>query len=117
MAPSKKPTISEILDIKSVAIVGVSQSMGYYWAHSMMQWEHNLKIWLVNKRGGEALGQRILTSVGGIPEKIDYAILRVPYRVVPQTLRECHEKGAKAVTIFTSGFSELGTEEGNSLAM
>jgi acetyl-CoA synthetase (ADP-forming)/acetyltransferase len=27
-------------------------------------------------------------------------------------LRECHKQGAKAVTIFTSGFSELETEEG-----
>jgi acyl-CoA synthetase (NDP forming) len=112
MTPSKKPTISEILDIQSVAIVGVSQSMGYYWAHSMMQWEHNLRVWLVNKRGGEVLDKKILTSVGDIPEKIDYAIIRVPYRAVPQTLRECHKQGAKAVTIFTSGFSELETEEG-----
>ena len=112
MTPSKKPTISEILDIKSVAIIGVSQSFGYYWAHSMMQWEHDLKVWLVNKRGGEVFDQKILTSIEEIPEKIDYAILRLPFRAVPQTLRQCHKQGAKAVTIFTSGFSELGTEEG-----
>ncbi len=112
MKHAKKPTISEVLDIKSVAVIGVSQSMGYYWAHSMLQWEHDLKIWLVNRRGGEALGREILTSIEEIPEDIDYAILRVPYRAVPQTLRDCHKKGVKAVTIFTSGFSELGTEEG-----
>ncbi|MFW9793122.1 MAG: CoA-binding protein [Candidatus Thorarchaeota archaeon] len=112
MAPPKKPTISEILEIKSVAIIGLSQSMGYYWAHSMSQWEHDLKLWFVSRRGGEVLGQKILTNVGDIPEKIDYAILRVPYKSVPEILRECHQQGAKAVTIFTSGFSELGTEEG-----
>ncbi|MFW9797509.1 MAG: CoA-binding protein [Candidatus Thorarchaeota archaeon] len=112
MTPPKKPTISEILDIKSVAIIGVSASMGYYWAYSMLQWEHNLNIWFVSKRGGEVLGHKILTSIEEIPERIDYAILRVPYRVVPQTLRDCHKLGVKGVTIFTSGFSELGTEEG-----
>ncbi|OLS30759.1 MAG: Succinyl-CoA ligase [ADP-forming] subunit alpha [Candidatus Thorarchaeota archaeon AB_25] len=104
--------MSELLDIKSLAIVGVSQSMGYYWAHSMLQWEHNLRIWLVSRRGGEVLGHKILTSVDDIPEEIDYAIIRVPYRAVPETLLECHKKGARGVTIFTSGFSELGTEEG-----
>ena len=112
MTPSKRHTMSEILDIKSVAIVGVSQSMGYYWAHSMLQWEHKLRIWLVSKRSGEVLGHKILTSIEEIPEEIDYAIIRVPYRSVPETLRECHKKGARGVTIFTSGFSELGTEEG-----
>ncbi|MFX1604775.1 MAG: CoA-binding protein [Promethearchaeota archaeon] len=112
MTPARKPTISEILDIKSVAVIGISQSMGYYWAHSMLQWEHDLGVWFVSKRGGEVLGQKILVSLDEIPEKIDYAILRVPYKAVPETLRECHKKGARGVTIFTSGYSELGTEEG-----
>ena len=112
MTQTKKLSISDILDIKSVAIIGVSQSMGYYWAHSMLQWEHDLRVWLVSKREGEVLNHKILTSIEDIPEKIDYAIIRVPYSAVPQTLRDCHKQGAKAVTIFTSGFSELGTEEG-----
>ncbi|MGD9397455.1 MAG: CoA-binding protein [Candidatus Thorarchaeota archaeon] len=112
MTHVKKPTIAELLNIKSVAVIGVSQSMGYYWAHSMMQWEHDLRVWLVSRRGGEVLGHKILASVDEIPEKIDYAIIRVPYMAVPETLRECHNKGARGVTIFTSGFSELGTEEG-----
>ena len=112
MTPSKKHTIEEILDIKSVAIIGVSPSMGYYWAHSMMQWEHDLKIWLISPRGGEVLGHEILKSMDEIPENIDYAIIRVPYKYVPSILQDCHKKGVKGVTIFTSGFSELGTEEG-----
>ncbi|MFW9892664.1 MAG: CoA-binding protein [Candidatus Thorarchaeota archaeon] len=112
MTPAKKPTISEILDIKSVVVIGVSASMGYYWAHSMLQWEHDLKVWFVSRRGGEVLGHTILSSIEEIPGKIDYAIIRVPYGVVPETLRECHKKGIRCVTIFTSGFSELGSEEG-----
>jgi acetyltransferase len=112
MTPSKKHTIAEVLDIESVAIIGVSPSMGYYWVHSMMQWEHDLKMWFISPRGGEVLGHEILTNMDEIPENVDYAIVRVPYRYVPQILRDCHKKGVKGVTIFTSGFSELGTEEG-----
>jgi acetyl-CoA synthetase (ADP-forming) len=112
MTSNKKPTIKDILDIRSVAIVGVSEKLGYYWVHSMLQWKHGLKIWLVSIRGGEALGHKIYTSLSEVPEKIDYAIIAVPYKYVPQALRDCHEKGAKGVTIFTSGFSELGSEEG-----
>jgi acyl-CoA synthetase (NDP forming) len=112
MASKRKASIKEMLEIHSVAIVGVSEKLGYYWVHSMLQWSHNLKVWLVSLRGGEVLGHKIYTSLSEVPEKIDYAIIAVPYRFVPQALKECHEKGAKGVTIFTSGFSELGTAEG-----
>jgi len=101
-----------MLDIKSVAIVGVSSSMGHYWPHSMLQWPHDLKIWFVSKREGEALGRKLYQSVADIPESIDFAIIRVPFQAVSDVLKETSAKGAKGVTIFTSGFSELGTEEG-----
>ncbi len=109
---SARPTIDEILNAKSVAIIGVSAKMGYYWAHSMLQWDHDLKVWLVSRNGGEVLGHPILTSIDEIPEPIDYAIIAVPYRAVFEVLTQCAAKGAKGVTIFTSGFSELGTQEG-----
>ena len=112
MTEAKRPTIDEMLKIKSVAIVGVSANLGYYWVHSMLQWEHDLKVWLVSRKEGEVLGHKIYLSIRDIPDKIDYAIIAVPYRAVPETLKQCYEKGAKGVTIFTSGFSELGTEEG-----
>ncbi|MFX0055345.1 MAG: CoA-binding protein [Promethearchaeota archaeon] len=107
-----RPTIKEMLEIESVAIIGVSPSMGYYWAHSMLQWQHDLRVWLVSRREGTVLGQKLYQSIEEIPERIDYAIIRVPYQAVPEVLKQASEKGAKGATIFTSGFSELGTEEG-----
>ena len=112
MTQHNKPTIAEMLEIKSVAIIGVSAKLGYYWVHSMLQWEHDLDIWLVSHRGGEVLGHKIYQNFDELPDKIDYAIIAVPYQYVPQTLAQCHAKGVKGVTIFTSGFSELGTEDG-----
>ena len=107
-----RPKISEMLEIKSVAIVGVSARMGYYWSHSMLQWDHDLKVWLVSKSGEEVLGHKIYRSLLDIPEPVDYVILAVPLRAVPEVLKECAQKGVKGATIFTSGYSELGTEEG-----
>ena len=112
MTNTHEHSIADILEIKSVAIIGVSMSMGYYWVHSMNQWKHDLKMWLVSRREGEVMGHKIYSSIQDIPEGIDYAIVAVPYKAVPQTLRELSQKGTKAVTIFTSGFSELGTDEG-----
>jgi len=112
MKQLNKPTIAEMLEIKSVAIIGVSAILGYYWAHSMLQWESDLDVWLVSHKGGEVLGQKIHQNFDEIPDKIDYAIIAVPYKYVPQTLAQLHDKGVKGATIFTSGFSELGTDEG-----
>ncbi|MFW9849813.1 MAG: CoA-binding protein [Candidatus Thorarchaeota archaeon] len=112
MSIVKRPTLSEVIDIKTVAIIGVSMKLGYYWAHSMLQWDHSLNVYLVSKSGGEFLGREIFTDLKQIPTNIDYAIIRVPRIAVPEVLKQCSEKGAKGVTIFTSGYSELGTEDG-----
>ena len=105
-------SIADLIDIQSVAIIGISERLGYFWAHSMTQWSHDLNVWFVSRSGGEIVGKKILHSISEIPESIDYAILAVPYGAVPEVLRECVEKGAKGATVFTSGYSELGTEEG-----
>jgi acyl-CoA synthetase (NDP forming) len=112
MHQSERPSIKEMLDIKSVAIVGVSANLGYYWAHSMLQWNHNLDVHLISLKPGEVLGKTIHPSLDDIQGTIDYAIIAVPYKHVPQTVRDVQKKGAKGATIFTSGFSELGTQEG-----
>jgi len=112
MSAQKRPNLKEVLDIKSVAIIGVSAKLGYYWAHSMLQWDHDLKVWLVSRSAGNVLGHEILVDLDDVPESIDYAIVAVPYKYVPIVVKQVADKGAKGVTIFTSGYSELGTEEG-----
>ncbi|TXT54623.1 MAG: hypothetical protein BAJATHORv1_60120 [Candidatus Thorarchaeota archaeon] len=108
----RKPSIAEMLDIQSVAIIGVSMKLGYYWVHSMLQWPHDLKVWLVSKREGEVLGHKIYADIDDIPDKIDYAIVAVPRKVVLPVLKQVADKGAKGATVFTSGYSELGTPDG-----
>ncbi|MBS3795325.1 MAG: CoA-binding protein [Candidatus Thorarchaeota archaeon] len=112
MNTQDRPTISEILDISSVAIVGVSPRMGYYWVHAMTQWDHDLDLYLVSRSGGEVMGRTIYSSLSEVPSEIDYVIVAVPQHAVISVLREAVEKGAKAATVFSSGYSELGTEEG-----
>jgi acyl-CoA synthetase (NDP forming) len=112
MKALSRPTIPEMLDVKRVAIVGVSAKLGYYWVYSMLQWEHDLDVWLISKSGGKVLGRQIHTDLQQIPGNIDYAIIAVPKKYVASVLKEVSEKGAKGATIFTSGFSELGTAEG-----
>ncbi len=46
---------------------------------------------------------------------MDLVISCIPARFVPQLIRECAEKQVKAVSMFTSGFSETGSQVGREL--
>ena len=73
------------------------------------------KIFPVNPKGGSLDGQNIFKSLEDIPEEIDFAVIAVAARFVPEVLEACLKKGAAGAEIISSGFSELGTEEGREL--
>lgn len=73
------------------------------------------KIFPVNPKGGEIAGLSIYKRVEDIPEDIDFAIVSVAARFVPEALEACRKKGAAGAQILSSGFSELGTPEGQAL--
>ena len=102
----------EFIHSKSVAIIGTSSSAGYYWLRSFLDFGFPGKIYPVNPKIDEDLGLKFYKSLSEVPGDVDYAVLRVPARIVPSVLDECVAKNCKAITIFTSGYSELGTEEG-----
>ncbi|MFX1509973.1 MAG: CoA-binding protein [Promethearchaeota archaeon] len=102
----------DFIHSKSVALIGTSPSAGFYWLKSFLNYGFPGKIYPVNPKVEETLGFKFYKTLSEISDPIDYAILRVPAHLVPKVLKECIAKGVKAVTIFTSGFSELGTKEG-----
>lgn len=69
----------------------------------------------VNPKGGTIAGLNIFKSVEEIPGEIDFAIIAVTSQRVPEVLESCRNKGAAGAEILSSGFSELGTEEGKEL--
>jgi acetyltransferase len=47
-----------------------------------------------------------------LPQKPDHLMVLVPAKAVPTVLRQGAKAGARSATVMTSGFDELGTEEG-----
>ncbi|NVM54354.1 MAG: CoA-binding protein [Candidatus Helarchaeota archaeon] len=76
----------------------------------------NKPIYCVNRKKKKVMyGLDAYPSILDVPGDIDYAIIGVPAEEVPQLIKECSQKKVKYVTIFTAGFSELGTEKGEKL--
>ena len=55
------------------------------------------------------LGHKTYQRLEDIGKDVDLAVIAIPARMVPQTLRDCIEKGVKSAVIISAGFKEAGT--------
>lgn len=73
------------------------------------------EIFPVNPKGGSFAGLNIYKQVEDIPGKVDFAIIAIAAKAVPEVLESCRKKGAAGAEILSAGFSELATKEGKDL--
>ena len=113
-----KEVLKYFFEPRSVAIIGVSRHEGKPGYHVLENFVVNKEkgvfkgeIYPVNPKGGEILGLKVYRNVLEIPNEIEHAVIIVPAAIVPKVLEECGKKGVKAVTIISSGFSEIGNVE------
>ncbi|MBK9052695.1 MAG: acetate--CoA ligase family protein [Chloroflexi bacterium] len=96
-----------------VALVGASTNpmkLGFGLARNLLQSHYRGAIHFVNPAGGALLGRPLYTSLAQIPDPVDLAVLLVPAAAAPQALRECAQRGIRAVIIASGGFREVGPE-------
>ena len=99
----------------SVAVIGASTNptkLGYAVLHNLVEggYAGYGKIYPINPKADEILGQAAYASVLDVPGEIDLAVIVIPYTFVPDVLRECGQKGIPAVIIISAGFREAGPE-------
>jgi acyl-CoA synthetase (NDP forming) len=98
---------------RSIGIIGVSRDPGSggFFLRCMKN-RFRGPIYLFNPRlsGTELYGYKIYSSILEISEPIDYVILAVPARLCPKLMEEIGQKGVPFVTVFSSGFREVGNQ-------
>ena len=98
---------------KSIGIIGASHDPagGGFFARAMRdKFRGNIYLFNPKLAGTELYGQKVYSSILEVSHPIDYAIVAVPARVVPQVLEEVGQKSVPFCTIFSSGFREVGNE-------
>ncbi len=98
---------------KSVAIIGASSTPGkpgYQVIRNIMANGYGGKLHLVNPKVREIMGMKVYSSICKLPEGIDLAIVILPAESNPQAIRECAERGIRAIVLAASGFSEVDRE-------
>ncbi len=98
---------------KAVALIGASTkelSIGNVIIRNLQRYGYTGPIYPINPKAPEVCGLKAYPALAEVPGEVDLAHIIVPSRFVPQAMKECGEKGVKAVIINTAGFSELGEE-------
>lgn len=110
-AATGKAAVELLMRPRAVAVIGVSskpRSAGRTVLGALQANGFAGDIHLVGRSGGEIDGITVLTSVDELPEGIDLAIFALPAAGVKDALEACAQRGVRAVTIFSSGFAEIG---------
>lgn len=98
-----------------VGISGQGKGVACDLFYALKDFGYKGEILFVNPKGGNFAGRTIYREIEEIPGEIDLATIFVNAAAVPGLLESCRLKGAAGAVIFSSGFGELGTDEGIAL--
>ncbi|MFW9877556.1 MAG: CoA-binding protein [Candidatus Thorarchaeota archaeon] len=113
----KVKDISFINNIKSIAVIGPSKKREYFFLRNHAEYFKG-PVYAVHPTVEEIPGfdkNNIFHSLEDIPGEVDFAFIAVPPSQILKTIDACLKKKVKLVTVFTSEFSDSGTEEGIAL--
>jgi len=106
-------SIREILESKSVAVVGASrdpEKPGAQLLEALKKVGYQGRVAGVNPQGGQVFETHLYRSLEEVPFPVDLAVLHIPPRLIGEALKECSRKGVKGVVISAEGFAEAGSE-------
>lgn len=98
---------------RSIALIGVSKDIRKPSGRSLnalLKWNYKGKLYPINPNYTEIHGVKCYPSLLEIPGDVEMVIISIPAQSVLEALQQCVVKKVKAVVLFTSGFSEVGTE-------
>ncbi|MCD6403464.1 MAG: CoA-binding protein [Candidatus Aenigmarchaeota archaeon] len=107
-------SLNRFFNPKTVAVIGVSRNKDKIGRIVFDQLVKSFKgkVYPINPKAKRIGKHKCYPSVKQIPEKIDLAVIAIPANYVVDVVKECSEVGIKNVIVISSGFSEIGTEEG-----
>jgi len=116
-AVNRRYTVKEVLNPKSVAVVGASNNPVKVGNSVLKSLTNNpyLKVYPVNPKIREVDGLKAYPSISAIPSRVDLTVIAVPRDKVISTVKESVNKGTKGIVIISSGFREADDQEGSLL--
>lgn len=107
--PQDQSDLSCFFEPEGLAVLGSFRENyfgGYVVIRSLLGAGFKGSIYPVNPGYREVLGLKVYPSIREVPGKVDLVIVMINARSVLRIIRECAEKGVRAVIIVADGFAE-----------
>lgn len=94
-----------------IVVIGASRDptkLGYGVARNLVHGDYPGAVHLVNPAGGDLFDRSLYAAVSDVPDPVDLAVAVIPAPEVAAAVRECGERGIRAIVIASSGFGETG---------
>ena len=95
---------------ESIAVFGVADSPGNLGKNIIFNCQSagfKGKIYPVGRKSGNICGCEIITEPDSLPMNIDLAVILIPAKAIPETMKVCGRKGIRHVVISSGGFKEF----------
>ncbi|MSO95517.1 MAG: CoA-binding protein [Thermoleophilia bacterium] len=99
-----------LFDPRSIAVLGASDDptkWGQWIAAGALNGAHRRDVWLVNRKGGEILGQQVYRSLADLPGAPDLVVISLPAAAFEQAIDDSLAVGARAIVAITAGLGEI----------
>jgi len=106
--------MKRIFNPKSIALIGASdelKTVGLGLAKNILKGKDLRKIYFVNLRDDEILGENCYDTISDVKGKVDLAVIAVPGPIVKKVVLECCAKKVGGIIIISAGFKEAGNEK------
>ncbi len=100
-----------------IAIIGASakpNKLSYGIVKNLTMYGYQGEIYPVNPSADEILGLTCYPDIKDVPDPVELAVIVLPAGMILKVVKDCAERGIKAVTVISGGFKELG-EQGQAL--
>jgi len=101
------------MEPRSIALVGLTRATGAFGWNVMEHlkgYGYKGKLYPVNPSAEEILGVKCYRSLADIPDEIDLAVILTPSRHGPKLVKECVDRGIRAITIVGQGYADADAE-------
>ena len=95
----------------AIAVIGASadsKKVGHAVLNNLLRFKFKGALYPVNPSRGEILGLKVYANVSDIGQPVDLAIIVIPAKFVPASLRECAAAGIRSAIVISAGFKETG---------
>lgn len=106
--------LEPLLNPRSIAVVGASPKPGSFGGAVLRNLRRHFqgRVFPVNPQHAQIEGERCYAALAQLPETPDCLGIALPAAAVPAVLRDAAAAGIRHAIVFSSGFADLGTEEG-----